>query len=302
MIDTATPATAPANLSDTDLFCAAEVRWHETPTAKIAYRVVGSGPPLVLLHGWPLWGFTFRKLLPRLAAHFTCYLIDLPGGGDTEWTRDTDFTWPGQAASVKSLLEAVGLERYFLFGQDSGAMIARHLCLLDNSRVRALFMTNTEVPGHRLPYIPTYRRLMFLPGAGLLFRLALWMRWFVRSRFGFGRALGREFIDDEFYEGIVRPLVRSGRRMAGHIRFLRGWSWPVLDRWHGFHRDIKAPVLLLWGEADKTVPIALAREMAGQFAHPAEVRPIPGAHLFVHEERPEEVAAEVVRFAASCGP
>ena len=44
------------------------------------------------------------------------------------------------------------------------------------------------------------------------------------------------------------------------------------------------------------------REMAGQFARPAEVHPVPGAHLFVHEERPEEVAAEVIRFAASCCP
>lgn len=296
------PEAAAATPRGVELFRVAEVRWHETSTATIAYRVVGSGPPLVLLHGWPLWGFTFRKLIPHLMPHFTCYVIDLPGGGETDWTRDTDFTWPGQAASVKSLLEEVGLEEYFLLGQDSGAMIARHLCLLDRRRVRALVMTNTEVPGHRPPYIPTFRRLMYLPGSGLMFRFSLWMRWFVRSRWGFGRSLAREFIDEEFYDGIVRPLVRSERRTAGHIRFLRGWSWDVLDRWRDFHNRITAPVLLLWGEADKTFPIELARRMSTQFARPAEVRTIPGAHLFVQEERPEEVAAEVVRFAISCAP
>ncbi|MCE9565544.1 MAG: alpha/beta hydrolase [Planctomycetes bacterium] len=279
-----------------ELFRAAEVRWHETPTAKIAYRVVGAGPPLILLHGWPLWGFTFRKLLVYLTPHFTCYLIDLPGGGDTVWRQETDFTWPGQAASVKSLLEGEGLEWYFLLGQDSGAMIARQLCLLDNRRVRALIMTNTEIPGHRPPLIPTFRRLQYLPGAGLIFRFALWMRWFVRSRWGFGSSLSREFNNNEFYDGIVWPLVRSGSRAAGHTRFLRGWSWDVLDRWRDFHRCIEAPVLLLWGEADTTFPIDLAREMAYQFAPPAEVHAIPGAHLFVQEERPVEVAAEIVRF------
>ena len=285
--------------NEADIFRRADQRWHETPTAKIAYRLVGSGPPLVLLHGWPLWSFTFRKLLPSLTPHFTCVLIDLPGGGDTIWTRDADFTWPGQAAAVKSLLEELGLENYYLLGQDSGAMIARQLCLIDRRRVRALIMTNTEVPGHRPPYIPTYRRLFSVPGAGLIFRLSLRIGFLVRSRFGFGGSLGREFIDEEFYEGILRPLVRSRYRAAGHIRFLRGWSWAVLDRWREFHRKIEAPVLLIWGDADVTFPIRLAHGMATQFAHPAEVRAILGGHLFVQEERPEEVAAEIITFAAS---
>lgn len=279
----------------TELFRRADVLWHETPTARIAYRRVGRGPALVFLHGWPLWGFTFRKLLPHLTDHFTCYLIDLPGGGDTVWTADTDFTWPGQAASVKSLLEEVGLDHYHLLGQDSGAMIARHLCLLDGRRVRTLMMTNTEVPGHRPPYLPTYRLLGRLPGAGLATRLALAWGRFLRSKAGFGASLDPALIDGEFRDHLVRPLVRSARRAEGHRRFLGGWSWRVLDRWREFHRRIAAPVLLIWGAADETFPVALARQMAAQFPR-AEVVEIAGAHLFVHEEKPHDVAAEVIRF------
>lgn len=287
----------PAAADGTELFRRAEVRWHDTPTARIAYRTIGTGPPLVFLHGWPLWGFTFRKLLPYLTGHFTCVLIDLPGGGDTVWTRDTDFTWPGQAASVKSLLEEQKFDWYFLYGQDSGAMIARHLCLLDRRRVRRLVMTNTEVPGHRPPYLPTYRLMTYLPGAGPFTRLVLSMRWFLHSAPGFGGSLAPEFIDGEFRDNIIRPLVRSARRTAGHLRFLRGWSWAVLDRWREFHRRLDMPVLLVWGAADQTFPLALARELAEQFPLPRpDVRPIEGGHLFVQEERPEQVAAEVLRF------
>jgi haloalkane dehalogenase len=286
------PATA---VSGADLFRRAEVRWHETPTATIAYRVVGAGPPLVMLHGWPLWGFTFRGLLPHLAAHFTCVLVDLPGGGDTVWTRDTDFTWPGQAASVKSLLEAVGFDEYDLLGQDSGGMIARHLCLLDGRRVRRLILTNTEVPGHRPPYLPMLRRLMFLPGGAAALRLALSSGWFLRSRVGFGGSLDPARIDGEFRDGIVRPLVWSRRRAAGHVRFLRGWSWAVLDRWAEFHRRLTMPVLLVWGAADETFPLPLADRMAEQFPD-AAVRAVDGARLFVHEERPEVVADLILRF------
>ena len=134
----------------TATFLAAASHWHKTPTAEIEYRVIGHGPEsLVFLHGWPLWSFTFRKLLPHLVDDFTCYLIDVPGGGQSEWTKNTDFSWPGQAANVKSLLDTFSFDNYFLFGQDSGAMIGRHLCLQDSQRIRKFIMTNTEIPNHR---------------------------------------------------------------------------------------------------------------------------------------------------------
>ncbi len=208
--------------SGTELFLSAEVLWHETPTARIAYQRVGRGPALVFLHGWPLWSFTFRELLPHLVDNYTCYLIDLPGGGNTVWTRDTDSTWPGQAASVKSLLEELALEEYFLSGQDSGAMVARYLCLLDGRRVRKFVMTNTEVPGHRPPYLPTYRRLAYFPGASAFTRIALAMGGLLRSDLGFGASISPERIDGEFRDHIIRPLVRSRYRARGHLRFLRG--------------------------------------------------------------------------------
>src|SRR5689334_9694272 len=100
------------------------VRFVETKTARIAYRKFGAGPDLVFLHGWPLSSVTFRKLIPDLRRHFTCYLLDLPGGGETEWTPETDFTWPGQAATVKEFADKIGLRDYLVYGQDSGAMIA----------------------------------------------------------------------------------------------------------------------------------------------------------------------------------
>ncbi|HEX4612897.1 MAG TPA: alpha/beta hydrolase, partial [Urbifossiella sp.] len=102
-------------------------------------------------------------------------------------------------------------------------------------------------------------------------------------------------IDGEFRDGIVRPLVWSARRTAGHLRFLRGWSWAVLDRWEEFHPRLQMPVLLVWGAADRTFPLPLALRMATEFPN-ATVRAIDGARLFVHEERPGLVAAEILRF------
>lgn len=274
-------------------FLDAERLTRDAPTAQVACRRIGQGPPLVFLHGWPLSGFTFRKLLPLLKERFTCYLIDLPGGGDTEWTKRTEFSWPAQAATVKAVLEGLRLESYALFGQDSGAMIARHLCLLDRRRVTALIMTNTEVPGHRPPLLPIQRGLLFLPSSGQALRLALGWRWLVRSRWGFGASLRPELVDDVFYQHTIHPLVLSERRMDGQVRFLKGWSWGLLDRWEDYHRSINVPVRLIWGGADIYFPLAQGKRLRMQLPQ-ATLSVVQGAHLLVHEEEPEQVAAAVI--------
>ena len=99
--------------------------------ARVAYRCVGTGPALVFVHGWPLSGFTFRKLLPYLVDHFSCYLIDVPGGGDTVWTAATDFSWPGQAFTLKAFLYGLGLVEYVIrarFGCDDWLTTGGNRC------------------------------------------------------------------------------------------------------------------------------------------------------------------------------
>jgi pimeloyl-ACP methyl ester carboxylesterase len=62
----------------TKLFLDAPVERLDTGTARLVYRRIGTGPPLLLVHGFPLSGFTWRKLLPELATRHSCYVPDLP--------------------------------------------------------------------------------------------------------------------------------------------------------------------------------------------------------------------------------
>jgi haloalkane dehalogenase len=275
----------------TKVFLEHPIRYVQTNAARICYRQFGQGPSLLFLHGWPLSGITFRKLVPYLSGRFTCYVIDLPGGGDTEWTDATDFSWPGQAATLKQWVDLLGLESYYVFGQDSGAMIAR-LLVLSDSRAQKLIMTNTEIPNHRPPFIPLFRLMMFLPGTNFVMRLLLRSRWFLRSSLGFGGSFcRRELIDGDFTEYVVRPLIDSARRLEGHNGFLRGWDWKMLDTMAEVHQQVAISVLMLWGENDPTFPLANAREMAGQFQpDKLHFHTIANAKLFVQEEQPEEVA------------
>ena len=279
-------------------FLAAPLEKIATPTARVAYRRFGSGPALVLVHGFPLSGFTWRKVLPALAERHTCYVPDVPGMGDTEWTDATDFGFPGQGRTLKAFVDALGLERFSVLAQDTGGTFARYLALEDPTRVEKLMLVNTEMPGHRPPWIPLYQFLMGLPGTLAVFGLLLRSDLYLRSSMGFGGCfVDMRNIEGDFHAQVVAPLQRSPLRMDGMRRYLRGAVWGPVDALAREHARLPMPVLLIWGADDPTFPVALARDMVRQFPN-ARIAEIPGAKLLVHEEKPAEVARLVLDFLA----
>jgi pimeloyl-ACP methyl ester carboxylesterase len=268
----------------------------DTGTARLPCRRFGSGPALLLVHGFPLSGFTWRKLLPELSARYSCYVPDLPGMGESQWSDATDFSFPGQGRTLKALVDRLGLERYSVLAQDTGGTFARCLALEDGARVEKLALINTEIPGHRPPWIPFYQRLMRVPGSLAAFRLLLRSRAFLRSPMGFGGCfddLG--LIEGDFHEHVVEPLLRSPRRRDGLRRYLLGAKWAPVDALERDHARLAMPVRLVWGADDPTFPVELARQMVKQLPD-ARLVEIPGARLLVHEEKPAEVARAVIEF------
>jgi pimeloyl-ACP methyl ester carboxylesterase len=270
-------------------------------SARIAWRSVGHGEPLLLIHGWPFSSWSFRRVLPRLAQRFTCFLPDTPGLGETEWRDEHDFRFAHQAESLRRFADALDLTRYSVLAFDTGATIARQLALIDPARVRRLVLLNTEIPGHRPPWIPLFQRSVGLPGSGASMRLLLRSRRLRRSGLGFGgcfRDLGR--IDDpDFLAGTVAPLLASKQRLAGAQRYLAGIDWALVDGLARRHAEIAAPVLFVWGEDDPTFPIERARAMVSQLRDCRGLVAVPGARLLVHEEKPDAVADAALPFLAA---
>src|SRR5829696_1665475 len=102
-------------------FLAAEVRYADVGTAEIAYRRFGAGRPLLLIHGWPLSGFTWRHVVPRLAVKLDCIVPDSPGAGDTRWKAEHDFRFHGQAEAYARLLDQLGVRELDVLAHDTGA-------------------------------------------------------------------------------------------------------------------------------------------------------------------------------------
>jgi pimeloyl-ACP methyl ester carboxylesterase len=249
------------------------------------------------VHGFPLSGFTWRLLLPELAQHYSCYVPDLAGMGDSEWNDSTDFSWDGHARRLKRIADHLGLQRYSVIAQDTGASFARCLAFMDGARVDKLILLNTEIPGHRPPWIPFYQMLMRkLPGASAAFRVLLRSRMFLRSPMGFGGCFNDlNLIDGDFHAHFVAPYISSAKRTDGMRRYLADLYWDPVDAFRQRHADLHMPVLLLWGEDDPTFPVHLARQMTQQIPRGKFIT-IPKAKLLLHEEQPVKTTESILSF------
>ncbi len=111
-------------------------------TVEIAYRAVGDGPPLLLLHGYPETHVMWSKVAPTLAERYTLVMSDLRGYGDSSKpdsnTRHETYSFRAMAADQAELMKGLGFDSYFVAGHDRGGRVAHRLCLDRPQCVRKL--------------------------------------------------------------------------------------------------------------------------------------------------------------------
>lgn len=294
MQTTATGSRTSPPLTETEAFAAfreGPQRFVDVGHSRLAYWCFGEGPDLVFVHGWPVHSATFRRLVPALARDFRCHFLDLPGAGATEADASAPFGLVEHAATLRRAIDRLGLGRYGFVAHDSGAAIAR-LVAAGDDRVTGLVLGNTEIPGHRPLMVEIYLKLTKIPGGLGLLRKAMRSRAVRHSRLGFGGCFeDPRYMDGEFHELFVAPLIDSEAVMAEQARLLASLDFSVVDRMAETHARIKAPVLLVWGERDPFFPLEKARGMLQQFPGGAEIKVIPGAKLFAHEDHAPEFLA-----------
>jgi pimeloyl-ACP methyl ester carboxylesterase len=111
-------ATALRNLSRK--MAGLQLRHMDVQGQAVPYLVGGQGTPLVMVHGFTGDKDTFNALARFLTPHFEVYAIDLLGHGDADRDHDADYSLDAQVARVKTLLNALGLEKAHLAGSSMG--------------------------------------------------------------------------------------------------------------------------------------------------------------------------------------
>jgi haloalkane dehalogenase len=138
------------------------------PGLRMAY--VDAGPrdaseTMLLLHGEPMWGYLYRKMMVPLAqAGLRVIVPDLIGFGRSDKPADgAAYTYSGHVAWVKRLVESLNLEDVTLFGQDWGGLIGARLVAENEARFARAVFSNTALPSSRMPSLPGLKAQERLP-------------------------------------------------------------------------------------------------------------------------------------------
>lgn len=250
----------------------------------------------MLIHGWPMHSATWRKVAPALRRRHRLVMVDLAGLGESGFDASTDFRFESHAERVSQAIAPHVSGAFSCMATDTGATVARYLAARE-SKLQRLLLLNTEMPGHRPPWIRWFQALFAVPGAGAMFSATMRWRPMLESPMGFGGCFhDLRLLDAEFRALFVEPVLNDARRREGMMRYLRGIEWKTVDALAALHPTLKCRTHLVWGRDDPTFPIERARAMCAQFAPHASLTEIADAKLLVHEERPDAVAAEALRF------
>lgn len=268
---------------------------------RIAYKKVGQGPDVVFVHGWPVDSKTYRYVLPELSKYFTCHLFDLPGAGESIWSRQTPISLEGHCKTLQEIVAQLDLNEYALVAHDSGGVFARYLAANDASRVTGLVLSNTDLADHHPANVARLVQLANLPGFSALFRILLRFKAFrLSGSFGKGMFYDLEKFEGEFGDLYIRPLAYDRQALKGQMQLIYGWDWAFLDELTHLHKKIKAPVQLIWGREDVIFPLKQARTMQKEFAGHVELHVVKGSRLYVQEEQPDAFLHHALPFLHHC--
>lgn len=281
-------ATAPTSPSAPDLA--------RTAAGPIAYRDLGAGEPIVFVHGLLVDGRLWSGVAERLAGRFRCLVPDWPLGSHRHPVDPaTDLSPPGLARLVVSFLDALGIERATVVGNDTGGAISQIVAAEHPERVQRLVLTNCDLFEHFPPFpfslMPPVARL---PGGMAALSAPFRIGAVARATYGLlaKRPIPAELVADWLEPSLSDPTVRdnAGAVTAGaHKRH----TLAAAEKLRGFER----PVRFAWAPEDRFFKLALAERLAAQVPD-GRVETIGDARTFVPLDQPARVAELVAEFAA----
>jgi haloacetate dehalogenase len=280
----------------------------ETGEATINAVHGGTGPPVLLLHGFPQTSAMWHRVAPELAQQHTVVAADLRGYGDSSRPPSGDdhagYSFRAMAADQIALMRTLGHDRFAVVGHDRGARVAHRMALDEPAAVTRVAVIDilptlhvyTHVDRqlatayyHWFFFIQPYdlpERLIAGDPIGYLHRLL--GAWGGRLEVFEPEALAeyeRAFADPDARHAMLEDYRAAASVDLEHDRADAG-------------RRVEVPLLALWGTRGvvgrgQANPVAVWREYA------ADVHAVGlDAGHFLVEERPEESVAVLRRFLA----
>lgn len=263
----------------------------QTGAARWHVQRMGTGKPLLLLHGTGASVHSWRDLMPILARDNEVIAIDLPRHAFTTGHSPYAMSLPAMAGEIAELLKTLEVEPAAIIGHSAGAALALQLGLDHGigGPIIGLSAALRPFPGPFAQIFPAVAKALFInPLVPRIFAGT------VDVAGGAGRFLWRSTRSRIDPAGLAcyRTLLTHPGHAGGALAMMANWDLPGLRDRMGAVRN---PVLLVHGESDPAIPLAWAREAQGWLAN-ARLDVLPGLGHLAHEEAPEKVAKLIKGF------
>jgi pimeloyl-ACP methyl ester carboxylesterase len=247
----------------------------------IRYVDTGRGTPVIFLHGFGASIYAWRDILaPVAAAGFRAVAFDNRGFGLSEKPAK-GYENGDYSRLLAAFMDSLAIPDAVIVGHSMGGEVAAEFALAYPNRVRGLVLMDAAGFGVRVPFV---LRLASWPGVGRIVSG-------LRSRWITGRLLRSTYANpdlvaerdvDQYYA----PLADAdfGRALRGVLAGFR------FDTLRGRLVGIAKPTLVLWGDADRWIPLWIGRAIALELPRSAFIVVRKAGHA-----SPEEAPAEVVR-------
>jgi haloacetate dehalogenase len=293
-----------------------ERRQVQTASGSIATRVGGSGPAVLLLHGFPETHLMWREIAPQLASGFTVVCADLPGYGESDCPGRTpdhaSASKRSMASALVEVMDTLGHGSFAIVGHDRGGRVAYRAALDHPDRITAIAALDV------IPIDEAWRRaddrlaLGFWPWSLLAQPAPLPERLL--------SAAPEAVVDDALstwgspaaiFPDEVRNAYVEQLRDTDHVHAIceEYRAAATIDRVHDAEdrrrrHHIHCPGFVLWSAdgalgtwyTDAGGPLGIWRELGEH----VDGHAVDGGHFFP-EERPGELAAELIEFLQRSG-
>jgi len=240
-----------------------------------------------MVHGTPFSSYVWRNIARELARGYQVFMFDLLGYGQSEMRDGQDVSLGVQNRALAALLRHWSLERPYVLCHDFGAATALRAHLLDGCDYEKMLMFDAvairpwgspfvqHVRQHEAAFagIPQYLQRAILAA-------------YIRG------AVARVLSDTELEPYLAPWLSAVGQR--AFYRQIAQMDVRFTDEIQDRYREIRCPVMLLWGAVDEWIPLSQGRELAALLRTP--LVEIPRAGHLMQEDAPESIVAAALRF------
>lgn len=256
----------------------------------VAWDALGSGAPVVLVHGTPFSSYVWRRIAVELARDYRVYLFDLLGYGQSEKREGQDVSLGVQNIVLRDLLVHWGLEKPKVIAHDFGGATAlrtyilngcdyEKLLLIDPVAIRpwgSSFVQHIRQHEQAFAGVPDYLQRAIL-------------RAYIRG------AVHRTMSNEELEPYIVPWVGPDGQ--PAFYRQIAQMDLKYTDEVQERYGKISCPVRLLWGREDEWIPVESGRELAKMIPG-CSLTEVAGSGHLMQEDMPEAITAAAIRFFA----